>query len=336
MQAIVYPRYGAPDVLRLEDVEKPLPKDNQVLIKVYAASVNALDRHSLHAPPWMRLVTGNGLRAPKDPRIGADVAGRVEAIGSAVTRFQPGDAVFGIAAGSVGAFAEYTCAREDRLAPKPLTVSFETAAAVPVAALTALQGLRDAGRIQSGQSVLIQGASGGVGTFAVQIAKALGAEVTAVCSARNAPMVRAIGADQVIEYTKEDVTHGRRRYDLILAVNGYHSLPAYQRILGPRGRFVLVGEGSNRRLLRAMLQTMLFGRPMSRSGGQRFGFMGIANPNPEDLRLIASLLETGKVAPVIDKCYPLSETATAFRYLDEEHARGKVVITVVQDANAIA
>jgi NADPH:quinone reductase-like Zn-dependent oxidoreductase len=319
MKAIVFTQYGSPDVLEFTDVEKPAPKDHQLLIKVHAASVNALDRHGLH-----RSITGNGFLRPKDPRLGADLAGRVEAVGSAVTQFQPGDDVLGIGA---GAFAEYACAREDAVAMKPAPVSFEAAAAVPVAALTALQGLRDKGQIQPGQQVLISGASGGVGTFAVQIAKALGADVTAVCSTKKVELVRSLGADHVIDYTQVDVTRTKQRYDLILAVNGYHPILAYRRVLRSEGRYVLAGEGSNTHLFRAVLQALLMGPVLSRTGKQKMSFF-IANPNQKDLVFLSELLEAGKVVPVIDKCYPLAETAEAFRYLEEGHAKGKVVITV--------
>jgi NADPH:quinone reductase-like Zn-dependent oxidoreductase len=328
MKAIVYTRYGSPDVLEFTEVEKPLPKDDEALIKVHAASVNALDRHGLHkAPAIIRLFTGGGGDKPKDPRIGVDLAGRVEAVGSAVTLFKPGDEVFGI---GTGAFAEYACAHEDNLAIKPASTSFEAAAAVPVAALTALQGLRDKGEIRSGEQVLVQGATGGVGSFAVQLAKALGAEVTAVCSTKKVELVRSMGADHVIDYTKQDALRAGQRYDLILAVNGYHSIFAYRRALRPRGRYVLAGEGSNTHLLFAVGQTMLLGRVLSRSGGRKMRFF-IANPNHKDLVYLAELLESGKVVPVIDKCYPLEQTAEAFRYLEEGHAKGKVVISVDQN-----
>jgi len=330
MKAIVYTKYGPPDVLQFKELEKPSPKDGEILVKIHAASVNALDRHALRSRPFLiRIISGNGLRKPKDPRLGADIAGRVEAVGTNVTQFQPGDEVFGVVA--AGGFAEYACAAENQLALKPANLSFEAAAAVPVAALTALQGLRDTGQIQPGQKVLIHGASGGVGTFAVQIAKAFGAEVTAVCSTRNLDMVRSIGADQVIDYTQEDFTRKGQRYDLILAVNGYHPIFAYRRALRPTGRYVLVGEGSNAHLFRAVLQAMLLGPVISRTGRQKMGFMGIAKINQKDLVYVKELLEAGKVVPVIERCYPLRETAEAIRYLVEGHARGKVVITVDQN-----
>jgi len=272
-------------------------------------------------------LTGGGLLKPKVRSLGADLAGRVEAVGSNVRQFQPGDDVFGT---GVGAFAEYACAREGALVLKPATMTFETAAAVPIAALTALQGLRDNGQIQPGQKVLIQGASGGVGTFAVQIAKSFGAEVTAVCSTRNLDMARSIGADHVIDYTQEDFTCNGQRYDLILAVNGYRPILAYRRALSPMGRFVLVGA-SSAHLLQALVQAMLLGPLISRTGTQKMGFMGQAKVDQKDLLFVRELIETGTVEPVVDRCYPLSETAEAFRYLEEVHARGKVVITVEHD-----
>jgi NADPH:quinone reductase-like Zn-dependent oxidoreductase len=315
-----------------KEVEKPALKDDEVLIKVQAASINALDRHNLRGPLLVRVMRGE-LRQPKDQRLGADIAGRVEAVGSAVTQFQVGDEVFGLSRGSKGGFAEYTCASEKSIAPKPANRSFEEAAAVPLAALTALQALRDQGQIQPGQQVLIQGASGGIGIFAVQLAKALGADVTAVCSTRNVEQARSIGADHVIDYTKDDFTRQGQRYDLILAVNGYHSIFAYRRILRPTGRYVFVGEGSNAHLLRAVFQAALLGPALSRTGSQHMGSMWIANVNQKDLVYVKELLEAGKVVPVIERSYPLRETAEAFRYLEEEHARGKVVIKVDQNDN---
>jgi NADPH:quinone reductase-like Zn-dependent oxidoreductase len=321
MQAIVFTRYGSPDVLQFQDIEKPLPQDHQLLIEVHAASVNTLDL-AIRGALLARLFTG-GLLRPKDPRVGVDLAGRVEAVGSAVTQFRPGDEVFGRGR---GAFAEYACVREDAVVLKPATITFEAAAAVPVAALTALQGLRDKGQIQPEQKVLIHGASGGVGTFAVQIAKSFGAEVTAVCSTRNVDMARSIGADHVIDYTQEDCTRSGQRYDLILAVNGYHPILAYRRVLSERGIYVMAGVSKDH-IFQALLQAMLLGPVISRAGEQRMGFF-LAKPNQKDLMYVKELLETGKVVPVIDRRYPLSETAEAFRYLEEGHARGKVVITV--------
>jgi NADPH:quinone reductase-like Zn-dependent oxidoreductase len=322
MKAILFTRYGSADVLQLKEVEKPLPKENQVLVRVHAASINALDRHTMRSwPLFIRVVSGNGLRKPKDQRLGVDLAGTVEAVGSNVTQFQPGDEVFGRGSGT---FAEYACAREDALVLKPASISFEAAAATPVAALTALVGLRDNGHIQAGQQVLIQGASGGVGTFAVQIAKAFGAEVTGVCSSRNMELVRSLGTDHVIDYTKTDVIKQKQRYDLIVAVNGYHSIFAYRRILQPAGRFVLIGASASR-LLSSVLQALVLGRVLSRDGKQHWGFF-VANPPQADLVSINELLESGKVVPAIDTCYPLCQTADAMRSF-ESHAKGKIVIT---------
>jgi len=323
MKAIVRTRYGSPDVLQLKEVEKPVPKDGEIVVQVHAASVNALDWHLMRGKPFLARTGGNGLRRPKDQRLGVDLAGRVEAVSNKVTQFQVGDEVFGRGR---GAFADYACAREDAVVAKPTSMTFEAAAAVPVAALTALQGLRDKGQIQPGQQVLINGASGGVGTFAVQIAKSLGAEVTAVCSARTVDMARSIGADHVIDYAQEDVTKNGQRYDLILAVNGYHPILAYRRALRPKGRYVMVGA-SNAHLIQALLQVMLLGPTLSRIGRKKMGFF-VANPNQKDLVFVKELLEAGKVVPVIDRRYPLSETAEAVRYLEEGHATGKVVITV--------
>lgn len=319
MKAILLTRYGPPDVLQLKEVEQPTPQDNQVLVRVHAASVNALDWRRFTLPPILTRLMEGGLRKPRNPRLGADVAGTVAAVGSHVTEFKPGDEVFGVAP---GAFAEYACNGASKFALKPANVSFEEAAAVPVAALTALQGLRDKGRIQPGQKVLIDGASGGVGTFAVQIAKSFGAEVTAVCSTRNLDMMRSIGADHVIDYTREDFTKTEQRYDLILAVNGSHPILDYRRALGPKGLCVVAGGP-----LSQVFGAMLLGPFVSRLGSKKIGFMGIATSQRRDLLVIKELLEAGKVVPVIDRRYPLSETAEAIRYLIEEHARGKVVIT---------
>lgn len=323
MKAVVYTEYGSPDVLQLKEVEKPTPTENQVLVKVHAASVNAGDYRVMRANPFLvRLMTG-GLLKPKNTRVGSDVAGRVEAVGENVKQFRPGDEVFGCAK---GAFAEYVLAREAYLALKPANSSFEKAAAVPVAALTALQGIRYAGGIRPGQKVLIQGASGGVGTFAVQLAKSFGAEVTAVCSTRNLDMARSISADHVIDYTQEDFTRSQQRYDLIFAINGYHSLLDYRRALSPQGMYVCAGG-----TLPQIFQAMLLGSLMSRNGGKKMGLMGIAKVNQEDLVFLGELLKAGKIAPVLDRSYPLSEIAEAFRYIEEKHAQGKIVITVVQN-----
>jgi NADPH:quinone reductase-like Zn-dependent oxidoreductase len=324
MKAIVRTRYGSPDVLQLQEVEKPVPKDDEVLVQVHAASVNTLDWHVMRGQPFLVRTGGNGLSKPKDPRLGVDLAGRVEAVGANVTQFQVGDDIFGIGRGT---FAEFACAAENSLALKPTDLSYE-AAAVPIAAVTALQGLRDKGHVRPGEQVLIQGASGGVGTFAVQIAKALGAEVTAVCSTRNVDQAVALGADQVIDYTQEDFTKQRQRYDLIAAVNGYHPLSAYLRTLRPNGRYVLVGASTQ--VFWALFQALLLGAIMSRIGSKKVaGF--VANPSQQHLAFLKELLEAGKVVPVIERRYALSETSEtseAIRYLEEGHARGKLVITV--------
>jgi NADPH:quinone reductase-like Zn-dependent oxidoreductase len=327
MKAIVYTQTGSPDVLHLKEIETPIPEDNQLLIKVHAASVNALDWHAIRNMPVLlsllgRLLGGGG-RAPKEKRLGADLAGRVEAVGSKVTEFKVGDEVFGQGSGT---FADYACARESFVTLKPADLSFEAAAAVPVAAITALQGLRDIGQIQPGQQVVIQGAGGGVGTFAVQIAKCLGAEVTAVYNPKNVDLVRSLGADHIIDYTQEDFTKQRQRYDLILAVNGYHPLSAYRRALRPKGRFVLVGASSDH-LLQAVFQTMILGPMTSRMSSKKTKFF-VANVNQKDLEFVRGLIEAGKVTPIIDRQYPLSKTAEALRFMGEGHVRGKIVITM--------
>jgi len=322
MKATVYTHYGPPNVLKLEEVEKPTPQDNEVLVKVHAASVNTADWHILRGKPFLMRLMGYGLLKPKNTILGSDIAGRVEAVGRNVKQFQPDDEVFGNVRGG---FAEYVCAREDAFALKPTNLSFEEAATVPLAAVTALQGLRAKGQIQPGQKVLIHGASGGVGTFAVQIAKAFGAAVTGVCSTRNVDMVRSLGADQVIDYTQKDFTKNGQRYDFIFAVNGYHAIFDYKRALSPKGVYVMIG-GS----MAAMFQAMFLGPVVSMTGKQKMGSMGVARPNQKDLVFIKELLEAGKVVSVIDRRYPLGETAEAIRYLEEGHARGKVVITVEQ------
>ena len=324
MKAIVYTKYGPPDVLNLEEVREPTPRDDEVLIKVHAASANARDWRLLRADPF--LVRLNlGLLKPKHNTLGSDIAGRVEAVGGNVKQFQPGDEVFGDLSGGGfggGGFAEYVCASEDALALKPASLTFEEAAAAPMAAVTALQGLRDKGRIQPGQKVLINGASGGVGTFAVQIAKSFGAEVTGVCSTRKSDMVRSIGADHVIDYTQEDFTRNGQRYDLILAVNGYRPISDYKRALNAKGIYVMVG-GSTAQIF----QALLLGPWMSMTGSKKMGALS-AKPDQEDLVFVKELVEAGKVMPVIDRRYPLSEVGEALRYLEEGHAGGKVVITV--------
>jgi len=322
MKAVVYTKYGSPDVLQLKEVEKPTPKDNEVLIRIHAASANAADWHLLRGDPFL-LRLGYGLLKPNNTILGADIAGRVEAVGNNVTQFQPGDEVFGDISGcGLGGFAEYVSVPEHAVISKPASMTFEEAAAVPMAAVTALQGLRDKGQIQPGHKVLIHGASGGVGTFAVQIAKAFRAEVTAVCSTRKVDLVRSIGADHVIDYTQEDFTKNGQRYDLILAANGNRSMFAYKRALAPKGRYVVTG-GS----MAQLFQAMLLGPLLSTAGRQNMGNV-LARPNQKDLACMKELLEAGKVIPVIDRCYPLSETAEAIRYLEAGHARGKVVITV--------
>jgi len=321
MKAIVYTKYGPPDVLQLKEVEKPAPRDDEVLIKVHAASVNSWDWDLLRGTPFLARL--GGLLKPKYKILGADIAGRIEAVGRNAKQFQPGDEVFGDISGcSWGGFAEYVCARENALALKPASMKFEEAAAVPAAAISALQGLRNKGQIQPGQKVLINGASGGVGTFAVQIAKYFGAEVTGVCSTRNLDMVRSIGADRVVDYTKEDFTKSGQSYDLILAVAGYHPISAYKRALSPKGIYVMCG-GSNAQ----MFQGLLLGPWISMIGNKKMVALS-AKPNKEDLVFIQELVEAGKVVPVIDRRYPLSQVAEAIRYLEKGHAQGKVVITV--------
>ena len=319
MKAIVRTQYGPPDVLQFTEVEKPTPKDHEILMKVYAASVNPLDLFQMGGAPLVRRVPG--LRTPKQQTLGCDIAGRVEAVGGHVRQFQPGDEVFG-ASFAGGGFAEYVCTIEDKLAMKPANISFEEAAAVPVAAITALQGLRDKGRIQRGQKVLVDGASGGVGTFAVQIAKSFGAEVTAVCSTRNVETARSIGADHVIDYTREDFRKSGQRYDLILGANAHHSIFDYRRALRQSGIYVIVGGG-----LAQIFQSILLAPLLSRMGSKKTCFF-VANINQKDLVSLKELLETGKVVPVIDRRYPLSGAAEALRYLQERHAQGKVVLTV--------
>lgn len=322
MQAIVYTTYGSPDVLQLKEVERPTPKDNEVLIKVHAASVNAADWHYLRGTPWL-FRFACGLLKPKNIFLGADVAGRVQAVGKNVTQFRPGDEVFGdLSASGRGTFAEYVCASETALVKKPANISFEEAAATPVAAGTALQGLQSRGQIQPGQKVLISGASGGVGTFAVQIAKAFGAEVTAVCSTRNVSRMHAINADHVIDYSKEDFTQNGQQYDFILAANGYRPLSAYKRALSPDGVYVMTGGATAQ-----MFEAMLLGPLVSMTGNRKMGNV-MAKPDNESLAFLKDLLEAGKVKPVIDRCYPLGEVAEAIRYLETGHAQGKVVITL--------
>jgi NADPH:quinone reductase-like Zn-dependent oxidoreductase len=321
MKAITYCEYGGPEVLQLEEVEKPVPNDDQVLVRVRAAALNPYDMHFLHGTPYfMRLSTG--LRKPKFTGIGVDFAGVVEAAGKNVTQFKPGDAVFG---GKQGALVEYLVASEQQLVRKPDNVSFEAAGAVNIAAKTALQALRDAGRLQRGHKVLINGASGGVGTFAVQIAKHLGAEVTGVSSGRNIALVRSLGADHTIDYAQQDYTRGGTQYDLIIDNVGNHALSANRRVLGPDGRYVMVGAPKGKwikpmdRIFAAMIYSRLVHKPMS---------MMIARASTDDLALLAELMQQGKVKPVIDTTYKLSEAREAMRHLETGRARGKIVIQV--------
>ena len=322
MKAIINTTYGSPDVLRLVELETPTPAADEVLIRIHAASVNAYDWHLLRADPFL-LRLSMGFFRPRNPMLGADVAGQIVAIGRDVTQFKPGDEIYGdLSACGNGGFAEYVAVPEKYVARKPASLTFEQAAAVPMAAVTALQGLRDVGSVQPGHKVLINGASGGVGTFAVQIAKALGAEVTAVCSTSKIDLTQSLGADHVIDYAKEDFTRNGRQYDLILAVNGDRSLGDYERVLMPNGTYAMVG-GSNSQIFQALLR----GPIKSRSGGKRFTTVS-AKPNQADLEVMNDLIETGRVRPVVDRCYPLSETAEALRYVEAGHARGKVVITI--------
>jgi NADPH:quinone reductase-like Zn-dependent oxidoreductase len=323
MKAFVFHKYGPPDVLRLEEFEKPTPKEGEVLVKVHAASVNALDWHLLTADIFMVRLMGGGLFKPKNIRLGADVAGQVEAVGKNVVQFKTGDAVFGdVAPWDGGSFAEYVCVPEKAFALKPAKLSFEEAAAVPVAAITALQGLRDEGRVQPGQQVLINGASGGVGTFAVQIARHLGAEVTAVCSPRNQEQARTLGAAHVIDYTKEDFTTTGQQYDMILAVNGYHTLSAYRRALKPGGRYVMAGGTTAQ-----IFQSMLLGPRMSKKQGIKMGGVS-AKASQKDLNTLKELLESGAILPIIAKSYPFSQTPEAVRHLGAGHASAKIVISM--------
>lgn len=322
MKAIVYEKYGPPDVLALTEVEKPIPADNQVLVKIHAASVNYGNLVLLKGEPFLARFAF-GLLKPKYSIPGGDIAGRVEAVGKDVTQFQPEDEVFGDLSGSGwGGFAEYVAVPEKALALKPANLSFEEAAAIPMAAVTALQSLRDKGKLQAGQKVLIHGASGGVGTFAVQIAKALGAEVTAVCSTRNVDIVQSLGADQCLDYTKEDFSKKTQRYDLILGVNGYQPMSVYKRALNPNGIFVHVGGAGAQ-----LFQAMTIGPLISMTEKKKIGSF-LQRPNQKDLIYMKELVEEGKVKPVLDRCYSLSEVPEAFKYFEEGHAQGKVIITV--------
>lgn len=327
MKAITYHRYGSPDVLEYGDVETPVPADDEVLVRVRAASVNPADWHYVRGTPALLLRPKSGMRKPKDSQLGADVAGVVEAAGTSVTLFRPGDAVFGLGHGS---FAEYVCVKESRLVPKPDNVTFEQAAAVPLAALTALQGLRK-GEIQAGQKVLVNGAAGGVGTFAVQLARSFGAEVTGVCGARNVELVRSLGANDVIDYSREDFTRSGRRWDLFVDIMGNHSLSGCRRVLTPSGTYVVVGAPTGRWLapLPRLLRTMLLSRFVS----QKLVPL-LASAKQEDLVVLSELLANGKLMPVIDRSYPLHQVAEAIRYLETGHVRGKVVITIGSPASS--
>jgi NADPH:quinone reductase-like Zn-dependent oxidoreductase len=323
MKGVVHRCYGPPDVLRYEDLPRPTPADDEVLVKVHAASVNPLDWHYLEGTPYLVRIDG-GFGKPENPRLGVDFAGTVEAVGKSVRRFKPGDEVFG---GKFGAFAQYvTVSEEHAIAPKPANVSFEQAAAAPIAALTALQALRDKGHIKDGQKVLINGASGGVGTFAVQIAKSYGADVTGVCSTKNVELVRSIGADHVVDYTREDFTKGAERYDLIVDNVSTHSMSDYRRVLNPNGNFVMIGSATTGHWF-GWLELPLEAWILSPFMSQKFGMM-LADLNKEDLAVLGDLMQSGKVTSVIDRTYKLSEAAEALRYLEKGHARGKVVLSV--------
>jgi NADPH:quinone reductase-like Zn-dependent oxidoreductase len=321
MKAIVYREYGSPDVLRYEEIEKPTPGDNEVLVRVRGAALNPLDWHFMRGSPYgIRLMSGLG--KPKDRRLGMDVAGVVEAAGKDVKDLKAGDEVFGFCR---GAFAEYACGPESGFAPKPANVTFEQAGCVGVAAITALQGLRDKGRVQPGQKILINGASGGVGTLAVQVGKWLGAEVTAVCSTRNVEMVRFLGAHRVIDYTQQDFTRGEPRYDVIFDCIGNHSLRACRRVLNRSGIYIMVGAPTGRWV--APMDRVLRIRILSWFVSQTLSSI-MAKSNKDDLKVVSDLTRTGKITPVIDRRYGLQEVPAAMRYLEEGHARGKVVITL--------
>jgi NADPH:quinone reductase-like Zn-dependent oxidoreductase len=323
MKAILCTRYGSPDVLQLREVAKPAPKDDEVLIEIHAASINSRDWRMMRANPFFIRLLPGGFLQPKNKILGADVAGRIETIGAHVKQFRPGDEVFGYlpSATGRGTFADYVCANENAITLKPANLTFEQAAAGPVAAMTALQGLRDRGNIQPGQKVLINGASGGVGTFAVQIAKAFGAEVTGVCSTKNLEIVQSLGADHVIDYKVEDFTRNGQQYDLILAVNGYHPISEYLHALSPEGIYVVAG-GSMLQLIQAASNK----KRNFKTQEQKIYVVSLVQ-SQKDLVFIKELLEAGKVVPIIDGCYPLSKTAEAFRYFEKVHAKGKVIIT---------
>lgn len=319
MKAIVCNRYGGPDVLRLVEIATPLPAENEVLLRVRAASVNALDWRLMRGRPLIARFMAGGMRRPRHTGVGRDVAGEVVSIGAGVSRFNPGDAVFGAC---IGAFAEYACARVDRLVLKPPRVSFESAAAVPIAGITALQALRDSGRLGARQKVLIDGASGGVGTFALQIAKALGARVTAVCSSANVDAARTMGADRVIDYTREDFVQDGQRYDLVIGANAHRSIFDYCRVLNEEGIYVMAGGGGAQ-----ILQGLLLAPVLSLAGRRKLRFVG-AKLNSAGLLALQEMLAAGQIVPAIERRYPLDEAADAVRHVEEGHARGKTVIVM--------
>src|SRR5256885_3076893 len=333
MKAIVYHEFGGPEVLRLEEIDKPVPKDNQILVKVRALSVNPLDWHFMEGTPYLGRPMAFGLLKPTVTQLGVDYAGTVEAVGKDIKDFKPGDDVYG---NRFRAFAEYVVATEKTVALKPATITFEQAASLPVAALTALQALRDTGKIQPGQKVLINGASGGVGTFAVQIAKSFGAEVTGICSARNVELVRSLGADHVIDYTKEDFTKRPERYDLIIDNVGNQTLSGFRRVLNPKGIYVAVGGGGvNDSRWTGPLVTVVKMLVVKRLGTQEMSMM-LAEMNKKDLVALIDLIQSGKLKPVIDKTYPFNQLPEAMRYLEEGHARGKVIVTVGDNIEPLA
>jgi NADPH:quinone reductase-like Zn-dependent oxidoreductase len=326
MKAIVYHEYESPDLLKLEEVEKPTPADDEVLIKIHAVSLNRSDWEGLIGKPlYARL---GGIRKPRRPILGSDIAGRVEAIGKNITRFQMGDEVYGDILYRLGGFAEYVCVRESVLTIKPPSLTFEQASAIPQAGVIALQGIRDKGQVQPGQKVLINGAGGGSGMFAVQLARLYGAEVTGVDNTGKLDFMRSLGADHVIDYTREDFTRTGKQYDLILDLVGYRSVFDYRRALSPGGSYLFVGDS-----VATLLQILLLGPLIKRTSGKQTRLLAV-QPNLEDMAHITELIEAGKIAPVIDKRYPLHDAAVALRYLGEGRARGKVVITVKENDNS--
>ncbi|TGK39035.1 NAD(P)-dependent alcohol dehydrogenase [Leptospira andrefontaineae] len=323
MKAIVYENYGSTDVLKLKEIQKPVPKDNEVLIKVQASSVNAADWRMMKADPFLVRFYAGLFKPKKFSILGADVAGTVEAIGPTVTKFRPGDEVFGdVFASGFGGFAEYKCGKEDEFVLKPSNISFEDAAALPLAGMTALHSLRDFGKIEAGQKVLINGASGGVGTFALQLAKYFGAEVTAVCSTSKKEISRSLGADHIIDYTKEDFTKSGIKYDLIVGVNGYRSLSEYKNALNPKGRYVMAGGGTAQ-----LFQALLLGPFISLTDSRKI-IAASSEPNQKDLLFLSELIQSGKIKSVIDRKYKLEEVPQAVHYVEQGHASGKVIITV--------